>query len=151
MREDVSFYETSAQVIPVLLLATVLEARFLGNLRPFAGPEERKKHAPRDAIMLPIAVALVLAGEAAALHASLVGDANGAAELLTGVALLVGFWGVFTPILNEVIQASNEMLDEHAITGRGRRAAKATGKWTSKAIHVAIPLMGVYLLVDLVV
>jgi hypothetical protein len=138
MREDVSFYETSAQVIPLLLLAAGLETSFLKNLRPFAGEEERRKHAWTDAIYLSLGVALIMAGEVAALRASLVGHAGWLAERLTGIALLVGFWGVFTPLLNEVMATTTSMLDEHDIVGARRRAATAAGKYTSKAIHGAI-------------
>jgi hypothetical protein len=146
MREDVSFYETSAQVIPLLLLAAGLETGFLKNLRPFATPEERARHAPSDAIMLPLAVVLVLAGEVAALHASLVGHSGWLGERLTGVALLIGFWGVFTPILNAVIETMRETLDEHVDPDKPRRVSRAAGGWASKAIHGSIYAMAALLL-----
>ena len=148
---DVSFYETSAQVVPLLLLAAAVETRFLEDLRPFESRTERTRHAVSDAILLPLAVVILFAGEAAALHVSLVGTASWLEKRLTVVALLLGFWGLFTPILNQVIVTTMNALEEANEAKDGTPqvsgvAAKA-GLWASKVMHAAIIAMGVLVMI----
>jgi hypothetical protein len=113
---DVSFYETSAQVIPLLLLAAVVETRFVDHLRPFEPPTRRT--AVSDAILLPLAGVVIFAGEVAALHASMAGTGSTFQKRLVAIALLLGLWGLLTPILNQIIAATTKTLDEQFRDGK---------------------------------
>jgi hypothetical protein len=144
---DISFYETSAQVIPLLLLATVVETGFLKDLRPFESAAEHAQHALSDAILLPLAVVITFAGEVAALHVTLVGTASGIEQRLTGVALVLGFWGVFTPILNQVIAATMKHFPQDGGAPRGHRVAETAGRVASKVMHGAMVAIGILVLI----
>lgn len=140
---DLSFYEAAAQVIPILLLALAVETRFLENLRPFAVGSRRptRRLLLQDAVLLPIAVVAMVAGELAALHVLLDGHASGLEQRLTVVALLVGAFGIATPILNLVTLATRRNLEDF-----GRRPAQFAekfGGYTIRVIHVALIGLGV--------
>jgi hypothetical protein len=134
-----AFYEAAAQVIPLLILAAAVETRFLQNLRPLAGRQPGKKELISDAFLLPLAVLVMISGELAALHVTLVGEATGLEQRLTGLAILAGAFGVATPILNTIIATTTKNLEPY---GEGCvKFARRTGVITMEAIHLGLVVL----------
>jgi hypothetical protein len=133
--EDVSFYSTVAQVLPVFLLAAAIESGFLENLRPF------DESIPRwvgivDAVALPLGVVVIVAGELAALDVVIGGHVGKLEHLIVVWALLAGAFGVTTPILNKVTIATMASLNPYGV--RWTNFAKLIGTVTIRVVIVAL-------------
>jgi len=142
---DVSFYNTVAQVLPVFLLAAAIESGFLKNLRPFA------ESTPRwlgivDAVALPLGVVVIMAGELAALHVVIGGQAGKVEHLIVVWALLAGAFGVTTPILNHVTLATMASLKRYGV--RWTNFAKKVGTATICVVIVALSALAMVALLE---
>jgi hypothetical protein len=143
---SLSFYETAAGVIPLLIVASAIETHFLENLRP-AWAQRRaptKVALLSDVVALPIAVIITISGEFAALHVLLVQSATGVEQRLTALAVLIGAFGVVTPILNMVIKTTTTSLAAYGETSR--RFALRFGQTTMTAVHLALYALAVLVL-----
>ena len=143
---DTAFYETSAQVIPLLLLAAGVETQWLPNLRPLHGGETSRLKARLDAVVLPGAALLILAGELAALHTSLAWDPTALQQRLTLLALLLGCLGVFTPILNAVAQTTSKALEPYGESQLARRAGLAA----IRMVQLTVVVLSVLVIIGVV-
>lgn len=142
---NLPFYEASAQVIPLLVLASAVETRFLENLRPDTSHKPRKFELVRDAFLLPLAVVVMIAGELAALHVTLVGRTTGVEQCLTALAVIAGAFGLATPILNTIIKTTTTSLEQY---GDGYVTfARRCGTWTITGIHLVLLALAVLVVV----
>jgi|tagenome__1003787_1003787.scaffolds.fasta_scaffold19601619_1 hypothetical protein len=134
---DLTFYETSAQVIPLLLLAAGVETQWLQNLRPLEETVSRRK-TRLEAVSLLVAALVVFAGELAALNVSLTGAPAELEKRLVILALLLGCFGVFTPILNSIIRATQPNLARYG----DARVGRAAGMIAIRLVHATVALTG---------
>jgi hypothetical protein len=85
---NLAFYEAAAQIIPVLFVVLVLEARFFRPMTElFAGVSFRQWWRVLDRVAITMGLVIITAGEVAALHVLDTGRPSGLAHEVTSYAL----------------------------------------------------------------